>query len=48
VSSNQIPPASGKSRALMFIALDKLKSGLRQAIIVVPERGSARAFMTRI
>src|SRR6202007_1880761 len=33
------PPASGKSRALMFIALDKLQNqGLRQAIIVVPER----------
>ena len=33
------PPASGKSRALMFIALDKLANqGLKQAIIVVPER----------
>src|SRR3546814_3633423 len=33
------PPASGKSRALMFIALDKLANqGLRQAIIVVPEK----------
>src|ERR1700758_2044031 len=33
------PPSSGKSRALMFIALDKLQNqGLRQAIIVVPER----------
>ena len=32
------PPASGKSRALMFIALDKLRNqGLRQAIFVVPE-----------
>jgi len=31
------PPASGKSRALMFIALDKLENqGLKQAIIVVP------------
>ena len=31
------PPASGKSRALMFIALDKLANqGLKQAIIVVP------------
>ena len=31
--------ASGKSRALMFIALDKLQNqGLKQAIIVVPER----------
>ncbi len=33
------PPASGKSRALMFIALDKLENqGLKQAIIVVPEK----------
>ncbi len=33
------PPASGKSRALMFIALDKLANqGLKQAILVVPER----------
>ncbi len=33
------PPASGKSRALMFIALDKLQhQGLKQAIIVVPEK----------
>ncbi len=31
------PPASGKSRALMFVALDKLANqGLKQAIIVVP------------
>ncbi|HEX4079766.1 MAG TPA: DEAD/DEAH box helicase family protein [Rhizomicrobium sp.] len=31
------PPASGKSRALMFIALDKLQNqGIKQAIIVVP------------
>ena len=31
------PPASGKSRALMFIALDKLHNQrLKQAIIVVP------------
>ena len=33
------PPASGKSRALMFIALDKLANqNVRQAIICVPER----------
>ncbi|MBB3102748.1 ATP-dependent helicase YprA (DUF1998 family) [Azomonas macrocytogenes] len=33
------PPASGKSRALMFLALDKLHNqGLQQAIVVVPER----------
>lgn len=39
------PPASGKSRALMFIALDKLEhQGLRQAIIVVPERSIGASF----
>lgn len=39
------PPASGKSRALMFIALDKLENqGLRQAIIVVPERSIGGSF----
>tara|TARA_R110000824_G_scaffold58175_1_gene157568 strand:- start:1111 stop:3198 length:2088 start_codon:yes stop_codon:yes gene_type:complete len=39
------PPASGKSRALMFIALDKLRNqGLRQAIIVVPERSIGASF----
>ena len=39
------PPASGKSRALMFIALDKLRhQGLRQAIIVVPERSIGASF----
>lgn len=39
------PPASGKSRALMFIALDKLKNqGLKQAIIVVPERTIGASF----
>lgn len=39
------PPASGKSRALMFIALDKLKSqGLRKAIVVVPERSIGSSF----
>lgn len=33
------PPASGKSRALMFIALDKLENqGLKKALIVVPEK----------
>ena len=33
------PPASGKSRALMFIALDKLRNQkLKQAIICVPEK----------
>ena len=39
------PPASGKSRALMFIALDKLHNqGLRQAIVVVPERSIGSSF----
>lgn len=39
------PPASGKSRALMFIALDKLHNqGLRQAIITVPERSIGASF----
>jgi len=39
------PPASGKSRALMFIALDKLANqGVRQAIIVVPERSIGASF----
>jgi len=39
------PPASGKSRALMFIALDKLHNqDLKQAIIVVPERSIGSSF----
>ena len=39
------PPASGKSRALMFIALDKLTNqGVKQAIIVVPERSIGGSF----
>lgn len=39
------PPASGKSRALMFIALDKLHhQGLRQAIVVVPEKTIGASF----
>jgi superfamily II DNA or RNA helicase len=39
------PPASGKSRALMFIALDKLANqGLRQAIVVVPEKSIGASF----
>lgn len=39
------PPASGKSRALMFITLDKLHNqGLRQAIIVVPEKTIGASF----
>lgn len=39
------PPASGKSRALMFIALDKLQNQqLKQAIIVVPEKSIGSSF----
>ncbi len=39
------PPASGKSRALMFVALDKLHNqGLKQAIIVVPEKSIGSSF----
>jgi len=39
------PPASGKSRALMFIALDKLENQkLKQVIIVVPEKAIGASF----
>lgn len=39
------PPASGKSRALMFMALDKLANqGLKQAVIVVPEKSIGASF----
>ena len=39
------PLASGKSRALMFIALDKLRhQGLKQVIIVVPEKAIGASF----
>jgi len=39
------PPASGKSRALMFIALDKIyKQGLKKVIVAVPERSIAGSF----
>lgn len=39
------PPASGKSRALMFIALDKLHNqGVKQAIVVVPEKSIGSSF----
>jgi hypothetical protein len=39
------PPASGKSRALMFIALDKLHNqGIKKAIIAVPERSIGGSF----
>ncbi|MBS9538629.1 DEAD/DEAH box helicase [Staphylococcus hominis] len=39
------PPASGKSRALMFVGLDKLKNqGLKKIIIAVPERSIGKSF----
>ena len=39
------PPASGKSRALMFIALDKLyRQGVKKVIIAVPEKVIASSF----
>lgn len=39
------PPASGKSRALMFIGLDKLhKQGLDKVIVAVPERSIGASF----
>lgn len=39
------PPASGKSRALMFVALDKLhKQNIKKAIIAVPEKTIGASF----
>ncbi|WP_028492638.1 DEAD/DEAH box helicase [Thioalkalivibrio sp. ALE19] len=39
------PPASGKSRALMFIGLDKLvNQGVDKAIVAVPERSIGASF----
>lgn len=39
------PPASGKSRALMFIGLDKLiNQGLNKVIVAVPERSIGASF----
>ena len=39
------PPASGKSRALMFIALDKLvHQGLKKVIVAVPEKSIGGSF----
>jgi superfamily II DNA or RNA helicase len=39
------PPASGKSRALMFIALDKLQSqGIKKVIVAVPEKSIGASF----
>lgn len=39
------PPASGKSRALMFVALDKLANqGINKVIVAVPERSIGSSF----
>ncbi len=39
------PPASGKSRALMFVALDKLENqGIKKVIVAVPERSIGSSF----
>jgi len=39
------PPASGKSRALMYIGLDKLyNQNLKKVIVAVPERSIGRSF----
>ena len=39
------PPASGKSRAMMFVALDKLEhQGIRKVIVAVPEKSIGRSF----
>lgn len=39
------PPASGKSRALMFIALDKLlNQGVKKVIVAVPEKSIGGSF----
>ena len=39
------PPACGKSRAMMFIALDKLANqGIKKVIVAVPEKTIGRSF----
>ena len=39
------PPASGKSRALMFLALDKIhKQGIKKVIVAVPEKSIGGSF----
>lgn len=41
------PPASGKSRALMFVGLDKLyNQGRKKVIVAVPERSIGASFST--
>ncbi|GAB7261515.1 hypothetical protein [Dickeya ananatis] len=39
------PPASGKSRALMFLGLDKLENqSVRKVIVAVPEKSIGGSF----
>lgn len=39
------PPACGKSRALMFLALDKLQNqGIKRVVVAVPEKSIGRSF----
>lgn len=39
------PPASGKSRAMMFVALDKLENqGIKKVVVAVPEKTIGRSF----
>ena len=39
------PPASGKSRALMFVALYKLvNQGIKKVVVAVPEKSIGRSF----
>jgi len=41
------PPASGKSRALMFLALDKMiNQGVSKTIVAVPERSIGSSFVS--
>lgn len=41
------PPASGKSRALMFLGLDKIHNqGLRKVVVAVPEKSIGNSFKT--
>jgi hypothetical protein len=43
------PPASGKSRALMYIGLDKITNqGLARVIVAVPERSIGNSFKTTL
>jgi hypothetical protein len=43
------PPASGKSRALMYVGLEKLiSSQVRKVIVAVPERSIAGSFKTTL